>query len=193
MIKTLKQSRKLIIAAHPDDEVFGCSSLLQNSSILLVTDAEDSNFIARKRILFSFAKDMYIPVYTLSLPACKLDTLGVQAVHNALHEALQGRYFDYVISHSTDDYHQDHAIIAKAVDIEFRPYRSKIKGLLEFQIDTANRFKPDIAIESNTELIKEYRNYVNPEFYKTQVDYKRYIGSLYDCGFADSFRIKFLR
>lgn len=190
MVQSLKRSRKLIIIAHPDDEAFGCSGLLQNSAIILVTDSDEANFSARKKILQGICKDLVIPLYNCGLRPCELDKIGIQKVHNWIDSAAKNIDADYIITHNPNDMHQDHRIISNAVDILARPERSRYKGLIHFSFENHSY---NLVVQSNCEIMKKYANLVDINFYKTVQSYKAHIGTKYDCKFGDTFEIKFLR
>lgn len=190
MIKNLKRSRKLIIIAHPDDETFGCSGLLENSAIILVTDSDEANFAARTRILQRICKEKFIPLYKCGLQPCKLDTIGVQMVHNCIASAAKNIDAEIVLTHNPKDTHQDHRIISNAVDILARPERSQYKGLIHFSFEQHSH---NLVVPSNTDLYTIYGGLVDSKFQSVVWKYKEFIGTKYGFRYGDTLDIRYLR
>lgn len=193
MIQKLLQSKKLIIAAHPDDETFGASSLLQGSTIMLITDSSNSNFISRKRILSDICKLQRANLIELRFEACKLDKIGVSEVFDAMRDALKSRDFDYIITHGANEEHQDHKIIYDATKLLARPERSNFKGFFTYSVPQRNYTQCGIALRANEKMLEQYKSLVNSGFYSMVMAQKAYAGATYKIPFADVFGIEYIR
>ena len=192
MAQRLLQSRKLIIAAHPDDETFGVSSLLQNSTILLVTDSNNSNFISRKRVLSDICKAQNVRLIELKFEACKLDLIGISTLLDSFRDVLKSRDFDYIIAHSADDEHQDHKMIYHAAKLLARPERTNFKGFLTYNISQKSHTN-GLIIKANEKLLEQYKPLVDRGFYNSIIAHKKYIGACHNVEFADIFGIEYIR
>lgn len=184
MVQRLKRSKKLIIANHPREVLLGASGLLENSTILLLLDSDETEYQHWKRWLMGICKDMFIPLYTCGLSAEILRTLPEQKLKSCIESAVVGDY-DYVIfarsAHSARS-------AERAICEIFCP-ASNIKGLLSFSLEAHDK---GIIVPSNPSVIEGYAGFAKPLFAAIK-EYRAYIGKSYGFQYGDDFRVEYLR
>ncbi|OGY25892.1 MAG: hypothetical protein A2Z11_04155 [Candidatus Woykebacteria bacterium RBG_16_43_9] len=147
---TLKSKKLLVIAAHPDDEVYGCGGLINKIKtaggkvfVLFLTNGTTKDFSPRGKSLETerakeienVAKFLKYDGYKIAFPGddyhLKLDQIPQK---DLIHEIERGERIsletlkpDIVSFHSQGDYNQDHAAVAKAAFAACRPALPKDK------------------------------------------------------------------
>jgi len=175
-----KDSRILIIAAHPDDEVLGAGGLMSRFSstnpveVAIIGEGSSPRFNSGETNLIADA----ITERSTSLRNA-MNVLGVQNTHehflkcgcfsthdildiNKIIEAHISRFSPtHVFTHHYDDNNNDHRIVSRSVDMATRPKASsKIEAVVHYEIQSStdwtfsgDSFSPNLFIElSEAEL-----------------------------------------
>lgn len=189
--KNVKKLTYLIIAAHPDDEVIGCSSILlrKNVGVLHITkdfntNTKDRNEIYKKLFLDEY-KNLSYPIFELP----KINVLAEQIL-----DFIEQTKPIKVFVHHKNDLHQDHNIVTKATEIAIRMNRNDfIKGY--YQYFTENPFNLKnckfIKIEKDEKFkfLDKYLEYINPEHFKTIMSFNEFCGAYSNQKFAEPFKV----
>ena len=157
----LGSTTTLVIAPHPDDEIFGCGGLLHRLKsaggrvyVLYITVGDTADFSAkglstaeeRLEEIAQVARLLDFDGYTVALPGneyhLKLDAVPqgvlVHAIERAGEISLQGLRPDIVLAPSISDYNQDHRAIGFAVMTALRPgprsYKSFQSLVLSYEL-----------------------------------------------------------
>lgn len=140
----LESVTALVIAPHPDDEIFGCGGTIHRLKtsgsrvyVLYITVGTTADFSPRGRStaeermeeIAQVAKFLDLDGYTVALPGdeyhLRLDavpqTVLVHAIERAGDISLQGLRPDVVLAPSIADYNQDHRAISFATMTAVRP------------------------------------------------------------------------
>ena len=146
----LKNKKLLVIAAHPDDEVYGCGGFINKIKtaggkvfVLFLTNGTTKDFSPRGKSLETerakeiedVAKFLKYDGYKIAFPGdgyhLKLDQVPQK---DLIHEIERGERIsletlkpDIVAFHSKGDYNQDHAAVARAAFAACRPGLPKDK------------------------------------------------------------------
>lgn len=149
---SLKHQRILIIAPHPDDEVFGCGGLISRCKreggkvfVLYMTVGTTKDFSRRgvsthdERAgeMARVTKALRIDGHRLAFPGdrfhLKLDAVPQKELINVIERgpvvSLQALRPTIVITSSPSDYNQDHRSVAQAVLAAARPAPNDFKAL----------------------------------------------------------------
>lgn len=152
MTLSLKHQRILIIAPHPDDEVFGCGGLISRCKreggkifVLFMTVGTTKDFskkgistqVERLNEIRRVVKLFKIDGYRVAFPGddyhLRLDTV---AQKDLVHEIERGKNISLevlrptmVIGSAPDDYNQDHRAVANAMMTATRPAAADMKAL----------------------------------------------------------------
>lgn len=124
----------LIVAPHPDDEVFGAGgAALQHLAasdavhIVICTRGEESRFGTEQveRVQAEAKKvHAFLGVtgsHFLDLPAARLDTVATADINEALHDVFRKVKPDCVYAPHPGDLHRDHQLIFQSVMVCNRP------------------------------------------------------------------------
>jgi len=137
-------NRLLVIAAHPDDETFGCGGTIALETFRGsdVTVCCLTGTVARHRELQAACEILGAKV--IALKGKDLD-LNVSEVTKALIPIIQEVQPEVIISHSADDYHPDHQVVQKSCQravewaghsTQFKKHAWRPRRLFSMEINT---------------------------------------------------------
>lgn len=175
-------SRILVVAAHPDDEMLGCGGTLAKLAeqqarihILLLgegpmarpSETDDARMAARQSA-HAAAKALGIPcenVHFASLPDNCFDTVPLLDIIQRIERLAAEVQPDIVFTHHAGDMNQDHRLTHQAVMTAFRPLPGvKPVTLLGFEVlssteytppHTAPVFSPNVFVDISATLEKK--------------------------------------
>ncbi|MFX1510736.1 MAG: PIG-L deacetylase family protein [Promethearchaeota archaeon] len=200
--------RLLVIAAHPDDETFGCGGTIAQEAnreaevtvcCLTGTPTRHKELAAACEI---------IGAKVIALKGKDLQ-LTVPEVTNALIPIIQETQPEVIVSHSADDYHPDHKVAHQAVkraaewaghSTKYKKKAWRPKRLFSMEINTLLAYPTrlvDISeiIELKTQAISEYQSQLKKtdEYYLMfNLQKARLRGIQAGCEYAEAFREELL-
>jgi hypothetical protein len=182
--------KPLIIVSHFDDEILGCSSLLQyNPTILIICGNDERSKIIKSDLLCNYN---YI---TFNYKALELQKITQSELVDKIKTATLVLDFDCVFTHSEFDNHSDHKIVSNACDIVFRANRTDNTLFAKFMVEPLNiaKFNETLGIKVDldykTKLLDLYKDYIPKSHLDLIINFNKYIGSKYNLGFAEPFEI----
>jgi LmbE family N-acetylglucosaminyl deacetylase len=168
----LNFGKTLVVAAHPDDEVLGCGGLIaklinQGEQVRVVFIAEGTscryealnkkvqeeiNF--RNQCSIEAMKSLGVSSHNFyNLPCGRLDKEPIIEIAKIIEKEISDYMPTTVLTHSSNDVHNDHKITYTAVLQATRPVGKIVKNLLSFEILSSTEwnyleaFKPNIFID----------------------------------------------
>lgn len=182
--------KPLIIVSHFDDEVLGCSSLLEfKPTILVICGNDERSKIIKSDLLCNYN---YI---TFDYKSLELQKISQSELVDKIKSATLKLDFNAVFTHSQNDNHSDHKIVSNACDVVFRPNRTHINLYAKFMVEPLNiaNFNETLGIKTilnyKIKLLDLYKDYIPKAHLDLILNYNRYIGSKYNLGFAEPFEI----
>lgn len=182
--------KPLIIVSHFDDEVLGCSSLLEFKPIILVICGNDE----RSKIIKSDLLCNYNYI-TFDYKPLELQKISQSELVDKIKSAILKLDFTAVFTHSEFDNHSDHKIVSNACDIVFRANRTDNTLYAKFMVEPLNiaNFNETLGIKVDlnykNKLLDLYKDYIPKSHLDLNINYNRYIGAKYNLGFAEPFEI----
>lgn len=182
----------LIIAAHPDDEVIGCSSIFlkdANIGVLHITKDYDTETKARneiyKKMNLDYYKNLENPIFKMP----KMENLAEKIV-DVLNETKAKRVF----THYSNDMHQDHIFVSKATEIAVRMNRNNfVKGLYQYYVekpfDLENCKFLKLEKSEKIKMLTLYEEYINTNHWETILAFNKFCGVYSNQYFAEPFKI----
>ncbi len=168
----LNFGKTLVVVAHPDDEVLGCGGLIsklinQGEQVRVVFVAEGSscryealNKQAKEEINFrnqcgiEALRSLGVSSHNFhNLPCGRLDKEPFIEIAKIIEKEISDYKPTTVLTHSSNDVHNDHKIIYRAVVQATRPVGKIVKNLLSFEILSSTEwnytetFKPNIFVD----------------------------------------------
>jgi len=168
----LNFGKTLVVAAHPDDEVLGCGGLIaklinQGEQVRVVFIAEGTscryealnkkvqeeiNF--RNQCSIEAMKSLGVSSHNFyNLPCGRLDKEPMIEIAKIIENEISDFIPTTVLTHSSNDVHNDHKITYRAVLQATRPVGKIVKNLLSFEILSSTEwnyieaFKPNIFVD----------------------------------------------
>ena len=165
-----KMIKNVVICAHFDDEAIGCSSLLNEETLVIVVCSNDP----RKSIFEDLMKKYNFSAMYLNYTPFSLD-FNKSAFFNKKISDILEKYTNTNIYTHSNDLHIDHRIVNEAVIIASRPSRTNFKSLNYFEVDNftenENTFKECENKVKNIELYSEYINEKHKNFIIERINY----------------------
>lgn len=164
----LEQSKVLVVAAHPDDEMLGCGGTLARLrkngatiSILLLgegptarlTESGELESNAKKQATNSATEaarllDIPDPIF-LNLPDNKFDTLPLLEITQAVEKVLFSFKPDVIFTHHGGDLNKDHRLTHQAVLTACRPLpEANPMSILGFEVLSSTEYAVSNAFAS---------------------------------------------
>lgn len=155
----------LIFAAHPDDEILGCSGVIQkyiknNDRVVtcVVTDGSSSQYPGNKKVQLKKRKECkaankYLgidEVIFLDFPDMRLDTVSHVDLNNELKRVFDTIHPDVIYTHSADDLNNDHKCICNSIRIIARPGSKYLQRVYEYEVLSSSELSRDAAFLPNT-------------------------------------------
>lgn len=201
-----KQKLKILaVGAHPDDIELGCSGALRKHIVrgddvfcIIASFGEGSGNKEKRKIeAESVAKLMEVKeIHFLNLPDTMIRHNGVVV---RLLDGYVNKEIDIIYVHSPNDYHQDHANIAKSILSASR----KMKNSIFFYEtpSTTIEFKPTLYVdisdtfEDKLKYVKQYTSQKNKEYMEEQaiIGLAKYRGYSIGVKYAEAFEVGRLR
>ena len=168
----LNFGKTLVVAAHPDDEVLGCGGLIaklinQGEQVRVVFIAEGTscryealnkkvqeeiNF--RNQCSIEAMRSLGVSSHNFyNLPCGRLDKEPIIEIAKIIEKEISDYIPTTVLTHSSNDVHNDHKITYRAVVQATRPVGKIVKNLLSFEILSSTEwnyteaFKPNIFVD----------------------------------------------
>lgn len=163
--------KNVVICAHFDDEVIGCSSLLNEETLVIVVCSNDK---ARKNIFLYLNKLYNFEYVFLNFMPFFLQYVKTDVFNKQISDILEKYPNTSIYTHS-NDLHIDHRIINEAVTVASRPSRTNFKSLNYFDVDNfsenENTFRECENKVKNIEIYKKYINKNHKDLIIKRIDY----------------------
>ncbi len=156
--------RVLVIAAHPDDEVYGMGGTIAKLAseghdvyVLIVTDGCSSQYRNHKNLneIFEMKKqeakeaNMIIGVKEIffgNLPDMKLDVVPHIEINEVIEDAVKKIRPEEVYTHFYGDVNMDHRLVYKSTLVAVRPVPGQcVKRLYAYSVPSATEWSPQRA------------------------------------------------
>lgn len=138
--------RKLVLAAHPDDEVLGCGGLLHASvaagdlvRVVILGEGSSCRFCSpdalgvaveiedrRRAASLAMARLGVTDIRFGDLPCGRFDTIPILEINKLIEEELDSFRPDEVYTHSELDANNDHRLVARSTIMSSRPIGSRL-------------------------------------------------------------------
>ncbi|MEG0075285.1 MAG: PIG-L deacetylase family protein [Eubacterium sp.] len=151
----------LIIAAHPDDEVYGMGGTIAKLNragneiyVLIVTEGCSTQYVGNKDIILKKQKEAQIAgeilgikaVMFSNLPDMKLDTVSHVAVNQVIEDAIRKIKPAIVYTHHRGDVNKDHRIVYESTMVAVRPiYTQCVKKILCYAVPSSSEWNADLV------------------------------------------------
>ena len=164
MSKYQKSKKVLVLAAHPDDETFGCGATINKLSkegyiveLITFTDGvgsrqQDSKKKVKNRNLKldKISKKLGIKKYTYGdFPDNALDSVALLELSRFIEKNTEGVY-DMIFTHFAGDLNIDHQLVTKATLIAFRPQFGHITKIYSYYVPSATDYNPLSCFDGNS-------------------------------------------
>jgi len=163
--------KNVVICAHFDDEVIGCSSLLNEETLVIVVCSQDK---ARKNIFLYLSKLYNFEYIFLNFMPFFLQYIKTDVFNKQISDILEKYPNTNIYTHS-NDLHIDHRIINEAVTVASRPSRTNFKSLNYFDVDNfsenENTFRECENKVKNIEIYKKYIHKNHKDLIIKRIDY----------------------
>lgn len=182
---------KLIIAAHPDDEILGCGGMIRKSKtggsevyVLLLTDGAMDRYTKQKSAILkknAFEANRFIgtkKVYFEKFPNQKLDTVSLTQIIRSIEKYIDMLKPEAIFTHHQGDLNNDHRIVCAATLTATRPFPGQVvKKVYSYFVasstewnfsDAKDLFIPNTFIDINREIrekvaaMKHYATEIRP-------------------------------
>lgn len=181
----------LVIAAHPDDEVYGMGGTIAKLSsrgnevyTLIVTEGCSAQYKGNKKIIEEKKNEAKKANKILgvkevlfgNLPDMQLDTLPHLEINRIIEGAIDKIKPDVVYTHHRGDVNKDHRMVYESTLVATRPTHFQcVKKLLSYQVPSSTEWGApvvgEIFIPNIFEVIDKYFNFKRQaiEAYQTEI------------------------
>lgn len=164
--------KNVVICAHFDDEVIGCSSLLNEETMIILVCSNDP----RKSIFEDLMKKYNFSAMYLNYTPFSLDFNKSAFFNKKISDILEKYPNTEVYTHS-NDLHIDHRIVNEAVKIATRPSRTNFKALYEFEVDNFTNFSNYFKkCEDKVQKLDFYKDFINENHKNYILSYNNFLG-----------------
>jgi LmbE family N-acetylglucosaminyl deacetylase len=184
----------LVIAAHPDDEVYGMGGTIAKLSsqghevyILFVTEGCSAQYPNNPNIIEEKKQDALKckqilnikEVFFGNLPDMKLDGVPHVEINAVIEEAVNTIRPDIVYTHNKGDVNKDHRLVYESTLVACRPTAGKcVKKLLSYQVPSSSEWCSSRADEIFTpnvfEEIEDYAEIKHRAILAYQTEIREY-------------------
>ena len=182
--------KPLIICAHYDDEVIGCSSILQLNPVVLVVCGHNN----RREQSYKIEQDLGIKYIRMDYEYFELKNLNQDVLIDSIKNKLRFD-FDCVFTHSTKDLHSDHKMISNAVDVITRTNRSSIRMLCHFytEHDLDYNYFIKLDYKHKLKMLDYYKDIINADHLSTIISNNNHYGIKNKLEFCEPFEMKYMK
>ena len=189
ILKSKKNNKILIIAAHPDDEILGCGGLIakfkskNNIQVIFLTDGVSARNkkvgdadLRKKECLKLFKFLNLNRPFFFNFPDNKLDSIPLLNIIKKIESTIKRFKPNLVLTHYENCLNIDHKIAFQATITACRPLKKynfinqivsfEVPSSTEWKISNKSIFKPNIYIDISKEIKKKI-NYF--KFYKSEI------------------------
>ncbi len=142
----ISNSKILIIASHPDDEVLGCGGMISRYSnksdinVLFLSDGISSRDSNKKKIKLRRDQSKQVSKilkYNIlaygNFPDNQFDKVSTLEITKFIEKHTTKINPDYIFTHHLEDMNIDHQTASRATLIAFRTFKSKLKGIFFYE------------------------------------------------------------
>lgn len=153
----------LIIAAHPDDEVYGMGGTIAKLAsrgnevyTLIITEGCSTQYNGNKEIIQEKKEEAIKANKILGvkkvlfgdLPDMKLDILPHVDINRVIEEAIDKIKPEIVYTHHKGDINKDHRMVYESTLVATRPqYQQCVKKLLSYQVPSSTEWNAQVVDE----------------------------------------------
>jgi LmbE family N-acetylglucosaminyl deacetylase len=189
ILKSKKNNKILIIAAHPDDEILGCGGLIAKYKdknrirVIFLTNGvsareqKNASIELRKKECLNLFKFLNLDKpFFLDFPDNKLDTVPLLKIVKKIEYIIKKFKPNLVLTHYENCLNIDHKIAYQATITACRPLKKfdfinqivsfEVPSSTEWNVSNKRIFKPNIYLEISKEIKKKI-NYL--KFYKSEI------------------------
>lgn len=107
----------LVITAHMDDEILGCTSVLGKNDLLICLTRD----LDRQQVFERVMSEICCSFKVLDFKPCKLDKIGVKRIYDEVFKvvnvAKDRLNLQNLYGHYSNDLHQDHKVASQVTDL----------------------------------------------------------------------------
>jgi LmbE family N-acetylglucosaminyl deacetylase len=166
----LGDSRILVIAAHPDDEILGCGGTValharagDEVAVVIACEGESVRYGSQGADLHRSAREAAAilgtsKLHLLDLPDQRLDSMSLLEIIRPIEEIIAEFRPRIIYTQFGGDANRDHELLFKAVLIAARPIQEGLETLLAFETASSTEwsyprtFAPDTWVDISSTL-----------------------------------------
>ncbi|MFQ5866774.1 MAG: PIG-L deacetylase family protein [bacterium] len=153
----------LVIAAHPDDEVYGVGGTIvkhiregDEVFVCILTDGASTQYPGNKTMIKQKKEEArksteilgIKKIYFFDLPDMQLDTIAHVKVNKAIEEMISRIMPDIVYTHYWGDVNKDHRVVFESTMVAVRPsFKHTIKRILLYETPSSSEWNAPILTD----------------------------------------------